>query len=108
MSKKWLRHVFRVNTERFYIGAVSAPCKETLAERGIPNLTHMSQGSVRSLWGLRLSPNPGFFDRLGALLSRVPMLAELYRTNGKSAPCKHRKEAPCSMMDSQLLKAGFR
>ena len=44
VSKKWLRRVFRVNTERFYIGAVSAPCKETLAAQGIPNLTHMSLG----------------------------------------------------------------
>ena len=31
VSKKWLHHVFRVKTERLHIGAVSAPCKETLA-----------------------------------------------------------------------------
>ena len=66
VSKKWLRHIFRVNTERLHFGAVSAPCKETLAAQGIPNLTHMSSGSVESLWGLRFRINPGFFDKLKA------------------------------------------
>ena len=61
VSKKWLRHFFRVNTERLHIGAVSAPCKETLAAQGIENLTHMSSDSVESLWGLRLRINSGFF-----------------------------------------------
>ena len=65
VSKNWLRHVFRVNTERLHIGAVSAPCKETLAAQGIENLTHMSSDSVESLWGCGSDPTPGFFDRLG-------------------------------------------
>ena len=69
VSKKWLRHVFRINTERLHIGAVSAPCKETLAAQGIPNLIHMSSGSVESLRGLRFRINPGFFDRLEPALT---------------------------------------
>ena len=50
--------------ERLHIDAVSAPCKETLAAQGIPNLTHMSTDSVESLWGCGSDPTPGFFDRL--------------------------------------------